>query len=713
MNACLKIIQQRIQPDIIHNHHHCPPAGAPPPLPPIMPPPSSCPGTPSHVLSVSGNRAFHSSSQTHHHHYLPFNNNPPRIDLHSPSPIQNSALQGHSRSSSHVAMLQQRNKDAPLASPTKKHHFQVNAASSVDGTEAPCYDVSPAISSHSVTSLQQWSSQQHSHSTPCGSFVKEEEFLHPGNAFFKNRASNLSAVNLEPNSVEFSVPHLPTPSSTPTTQRKNRRISNIFNRKDDEKNNKIEAVGVGRAIPIKQGNLCKKSSKALNKEWKKKYVCLYKDGRLLYYPSLKDYMEDNHCKEIYLGHTTVKMPGRRPKGTHVQQNSTSVQSILSNGLTKDAKIIKDQNNKVTLTAFESIKENQFLSSNECSSTGTITLNMFSSDDASGKNETPHCKKKEKKHVRRSSNIKSADLDDSDNYEFVIVSINNKQWHFEADCCEERDQWVQAIEQQILCSLQSNSSTKTNSSRMHGDRSSVQALKTISGNDKCADCGAPNPDWASLNLGILMCIDCSGVHRNLGSHISKVRSLDLDEWPDVKANWIKLKYEIKEFLCPLQNLNMNNGTVDQLVVEKFVETICKKDLKQMLLLLAHCNKSQINATLSPTDLRTPLHVACAVGNAPMTQLLIWYNADVKALDEEGRPPLWFAKNSGSRECVDILTNNGGSCTQTSNEQFSAPKITPRPILPIASPRKHVGQGQKVSPPPPQQQGPFESLPSSVI
>lgn len=40
----------------------------------------------------------------------------------------------------------------------------------------------------------------------------------------------------------------------------------------------------------------------------------------------------------------------------------------------------------------------------------------------------------------------------------------------------------------------------------------------------------DPDWASLNIGVLMCIECSGIHRNLGSHISKVRSLALDEWP---------------------------------------------------------------------------------------------------------------------------------------------------------------------------------------
>lgn len=49
-----------------------------------------------------------------------------------------------------------------------------------------------------------------------------------------------------------------------------------------------------------------------------------------------------------------------------------------------------------------------------------------------------------------------------------------------------------------------------------------------GNTWCADCGSGSKvEWVSINLGIILCIECSGIHRSLGTHISKVRSLTLD------------------------------------------------------------------------------------------------------------------------------------------------------------------------------------------
>jgi hypothetical protein len=52
--------------------------------------------------------------------------------------------------------------------------------------------------------------------------------------------------------------------------------------------------------------------------------------------------------------------------------------------------------------------------------------------------------------------------------------------------------------------------------------SMVAPKLMETNAICADCDNPNPDWVSLNLGVLLCIECSAVHRSLGVHVSKVR-----------------------------------------------------------------------------------------------------------------------------------------------------------------------------------------------
>ncbi|XP_071388121.1 arf-GAP with coiled-coil, ANK repeat and PH domain-containing protein 1 [Centroberyx affinis] len=92
------------------------------------------------------------------------------------------------------------------------------------------------------------------------------------------------------------------------------------------------------------------------------------------------------------------------------------------------------------------------------------------------------------------------------------------------------------------------------------REALGEVQAIEGNRQCCDCGEPGPDWASINLGITLCIVCSGIHRSLGVHFSKVRSLTLDSWEP----------ELIKLMCELGNTAINRiyeARIDEITIKK--------------------------------------------------------------------------------------------------------------------------------------------------
>ncbi|ROL45572.1 Arf-GAP with coiled-coil, ANK repeat and PH domain-containing protein 2 [Anabarilius grahami] len=157
------------------------------------------------------------------------------------------------------------------------------------------------------------------------------------------------------------------------------------------------------------------------------------------------------------------------------------------------------------------------------------------------------------------------------------SEQDRRFCFEADSERQQQSWISAVQNSIASAFQDRrddtlssrdrcSSVSAGSVRLSSGeqetsgREALEEVQAISGNGQCCDCGEPGPDWASINLGITLCITCSGIHRSLGVHFSKVRSLTLDSWEP----------ELVKLMCELGNTAINKiyeARIDEITIKK--------------------------------------------------------------------------------------------------------------------------------------------------
>ncbi|XP_051923731.1 ARF GTPase-activating protein GIT2a isoform X6 [Hippocampus zosterae] len=217
-------------------------------------------------------------------------------------------------------------------------------------------------------------------------------------------------------------------------------------------------------------------------------------------------------------------------------------------------------------------------------------------------------------------------------------------------------------------------------------------KRMRNTELCADCCVPEPRWASVNRGVLICDECCSVHRSLGRHSSQVRHLTHTPWPPTqlqmvqmlysngansiwehslldpasvmsgkrkanpqdklhpnKSEFIKAKYQMLAFVHRMPCREDDSSTAKDLS-KQLHSSVRTGNLETCLRLLSLGAQANF---FHPEKGNTPLHVAAKAGQVSQAELLTVYGADPGAPDSNGKTPIDFAREAGHHDLADRL------------------------------------------------------------
>ncbi|OIW18264.1 hypothetical protein TanjilG_20319 [Lupinus angustifolius] len=275
----------------------------------------------------------------------------------------------------------------------------------------------------------------------------------------------------------------------------------------------MESAANGKVQIIRQGYLSKRSSN-LRGDWKRRYFVLDSRGTLYYYRkpwngsygSNQPSAHKNSANENGSGLLSRWLSSHYHGGVHDER---SVARHTVNLLTSTIKVDADQTDlrfcfriispakNYTLQAENAVDQMDWMEKINGVIASLLSVQTLGTPPSADSENSDH-------YSANKNDMLESSLDDGQTVTNKYASMNVSPNHH----------------------LRASKSMQLHKHSLKIEKP-IDILRRVSGNDKCADCGKPEPDWASLNLGILVCIECSGIHRNLGVHISKVRSLTLD------------------------------------------------------------------------------------------------------------------------------------------------------------------------------------------